>query len=931
MVNTRQVRACVTRGIAIAWLAIIASLGMPGVAHAQSAIAGVVKDTSGAVLPGVTVEASSPVLIEKTRTAVTDPAGQYKIVDLRPGVYSVTFQLAGFSTIVRSGIELPATFTATINIDMKIGGLEETVTVAGESPLVDVQNVTQQSVMNRQVLDTIPTGRNMFAQAALVAGVTTNRPDIGGSEGMQSINIQVHGSNPDDIAYQVDGMSVNSDNNNGGTNGLYPNDGMIQELSIQTSALPAEVGTGGIRMNIIPRDGGNAFHGSLFATGANHSLQSSNLTSELRSKGLRAANGISSIYDVNGSLGGPINRDRLWFFTTMRRNSSNNLVANTFNLDGTQAIDDNRLKSILGRVTYQASKKDKVSFYFDDQGKYRGHRRPGGSSFVTPEATWVQRSPLGFTTQAKYTSTVTSKMLVEAGFSMYYLHWTQGYRPESIGPSRLDFTTSVRTGATTYDFNQWNVRRSYVGAVSYVTGSHAFKTGIQFSNGPYRQTQDVREDLILRFSDGAPNSVDTYNSPVDVRQYMNADLGMYAQDVWTIGRVTVSPGVRFDYYNASISAEHAAAGRFVGARDLPAINGVPDWKSVVPRFAAAWDPTGTGKTAIKASASKYMKNEGMGFTSLVNRMSLSSSRRSWADLNGDGDAQDNELGPSTGFSGGSNTTIDPAIKRPYNWEYTASVQRQLRQRLSVSAAYFNRRLRNLYGVKNTLVTPSDYSPVTITNPLTNDSLTVYNQNPSTLGRVALVLSTRDELNTNYNGVEFKAEQRFLNGADLFGGATIGRSRGSIRGSSDDLNNPNVLINSIGATGFDSTYQYKFAGSYPMPYGISVSGALQIATGLPLERLFTVTRTQVPNLTQVTQSVDLVPAGEMRLPTHQLLDVRLAKTFNLAGSKLQGIADVYNLFNDNAAISEVTAVGPSLGNPSEVIQGRLLRLGIQWNF
>ena len=915
----------------VAALASMVLVGAAASARAQSAIAGVVRDSSGAVLPGVTVEVTSPALIEKTRAAVTDQAGQYKVIDLRPGVYSVTFQLQGFATITREGLELPATFTATVNADLKVGALQESVTVSGESPIVDVQNVTQQSVMNRQVLDTLPTGRNMFAQAALVAGVTTSRPDIGGSEGMQSINIQVHGSNSDDIAYQVDGMSVNSDNNNGGTNGLYPNDGMIQELSIQTSALPAEVSTGGIRMNIIPRDGGNTFHGSLFATGANHSLQSDNLTAALQANGLKIANGISSIYDVNGSLGGPIERDRLWFFTTVRRNSSNNLVANTFNLDGTQAIDDNRLKSVLGRATYQASKNNKLSYYFDDQGKYRGHRRPGGSSFVSPEATWVQRSPLGFTTQAKYTSTVSNKMLVEAGFSMYYLHWTQEYRPESVGPSRLDFTTSVRTGATTYNFNQWNVRRTYVGAVSYVTGSHAFKTGVQFSNGPYRQTQEVRDDLILRFSSGAPNSVDAYNSPVDIRQYMNADLGVYAQDAWTMGRVTLSPGVRFDYYNAAISAEHAGAGRFIGARDLPAINDVPNWKSVVPRLAASWDPTGSGKTAVKTSASKYMKNEGMGFTSLVNRMSLSSSRRSWSDLNGNGLAEDNELGPSTGFTGGSSTTIDPDISRPYNWEYTASVQRELRPRLSVSAAYFNRQLRDLYGVKNTAVLPSDYTPVTITNPLTNQPMTVYNQNASTLGQVALVLSTRDELNTTYNGVEFKAEQRFRSGANLFGGATIGRARGSVRGSNDDLNNPNVLINSIGATGFDSTYQYKVAGSYPLPFGIGLSGALQVATGLPLSRVFTVTRTQVPNLTQVTQNVDLVPAGEVRLPSHQLLDLRISKTVNLAGSRLQGIADIYNVFNDNAAISQVTAVGPSLGQTSEIIQGRLLRLGLQWTF
>ena len=219
--------------IAGVWLALAAP------AAAQSAIAGVVKDTSGAVLPGVSVEVASPALIERTRSAVTDEAGQYKIIDLRPGVYTLRFQLQGFGTVTREGVELPATFTATINAELKVGSLEETVTVSGASPLVDVQNVTQQSVMNRELLDTIPTGRNVFAQAALVAGVTTNRPDIGGSEGMQSINVQVHGSNGDDLAYQVDGMSVNSNNNGGGTSGLYFNDGMIEgapELVIEVAA-----------------------------------------------------------------------------------------------------------------------------------------------------------------------------------------------------------------------------------------------------------------------------------------------------------------------------------------------------------------------------------------------------------------------------------------------------------------------------------------------------------------------------------------------------------------------------------------------------------------------------------------------------------------------------------------------------------------------
>jgi hypothetical protein len=911
--------------VALSWMA------LTGTGFAQSGIAGVVRDTSGAVLPGVTVEASSPALIEQVRSVVTSASGQYNIVDLRPGLYTVTFTLQGFATTRHQGIELPATFTATVNAEMRVGAIEETVLVTGSAPVVDVRAAVQQSVMNREVLDTIPTGRNIFAQAALVAGVTTNRPDIGGSEGMQSINVQVHGSDGDDLAYQIDGMSVNSINNGGGTSGLYFNDAMIDEVSFQTSAMPAEVGSGGIRINMIPKDGGNEFTGTAFASGSTHRLQASNLTGDLAARGMRAVNGVESIYDVNVSVGGPIKNDTLWFFGSVRRWSSNNLIANTFNLDGSQAIDDNRLTSVVGRITWQASRRNKFAFYYDDQSKYRGHRRPGGTDFVTPEATWVQKTPVGYTTQGKYTSTVSNRVLVEGGISIYYIDWTQEYRPESTSLGAVDFVTSVRSGAASQDFEQINARRSYVGSLSYVTGSHAFKTGIQFSEGPFEETRDIRGDLILRFANGTPNSVDTYNSPVRVRQRLNADMGIYAQDSWTMKRLTVNPGIRFEYYNGSIHEQSAPAGQFIGARTFPAVSNAPNWTNLVPRFAAVYDVFGTGKTAIKASASQYVKNEGMALTTLGNLMGLSSNRRSWTDLNGDRQAQENELGPSTGFSGGSNSRIDPDLTRPYNWEYTASIQHELAPRLAVSAAYFHREYKNLYGVKNTLVTPADYTAAVITNPLTGAPLTVYNQNAATQGQVDLLLSNYDELSRSYDGVELKAEKRFANGANLFGGITFGRNEGSIRGTDEDLNNPNLLINHIGAVGFDAPYQSKIAGHYPFPWGVNVSGAVQITSGLPLQRVYTVTRTQVPGLTQVTQAMDLLPAGEERLPSRALVDLRLAKVFAVGQSRLQFLADIYNLLNSDATIGEVTAVGIRLGAPSEVVQGRLLRLGLQWHF
>ena len=912
-------------GVAALWA------GLAGTAYAQSGIAGVVKDTSGALLPGVTVEAASPVLIEQVRSVVTNESGQYNIVDLRPGVYTVTFALPGFATTKHENIELPATFTATVNAELRIGSVEESVLVVGEAPVVDVRAAVQQSVMNREALDTIPTGRNIFAQASLVAGVTTNRPDIGGSEGMQSINVQVHGSDGDDLAYQVDGMSVNSINNGGGTSGLYFNDAMIDEISFQTSAMPAEVGSGGIRINMIPKDGGNAFHGGLFVSGSEHRLQASNLSDNLTKRGMLAVNGLDSIYDVNFSMGGPIDTDRLWFFGTVRRWSANNLIANTFSLDGSQAIDDNRLTSVLGRVTWQASRRNKFAFYYDDQSKYRGHRRPGGTDFVTPEATWVQKTPVGYTTQGKYTSTVSNRVLVEGGISVYYIDWTQEYRPESTSLSAVDFVTSVRSGAATQDFEQINARHSYVGSVSYVTGSHAFKAGIQFSEGPFEETRDIRGDLVLRFSNGAANSVDTYNSPVAVKQRLHADMGVYVQDSWTMKRLTINPGVRVEYYNASIEEQSAPAGRFVGARTFSAVKNVPKWVDVVPRFALVYDVSGVGKTAIKASASQYVKNEGMGLTTLGNSMGLSSSRRSWTDLNGDRIAQGDELGPSTGFSGGSTTRVDPDLTRPYNWEYTVSLQHELLPRLAVSAAYFHRDYKNLYGVKNTLVTPADYTAVSIVNPLTSEPFIAYNQNVATRGRVDLLLSNYAELDRSYDGLELKAEKRFGNGANLFGGVTIGRNEGSTRGTGDDLNNPNVLTNHIGAVGFDATYQTKVAGHYPLPFGVNVSGAVQVTSGLPLSRVYTVTTAIVPGLTQVTQAVDLMPVGDVRLPSRALVDLRLSKGLMLGGTRLQLMGDIYNLLNSDATINEVTAIGPRLGAASEVVQGRLLRVGFQWHF
>src|SRR5713101_1894766 len=255
-------------------------MALPNTAQAQSAIAGVVKDTSGAVLPGVTVEASSNVLIERTRSVVTNGQGQYTIVDLRPGVYSLSFALPGFSGFKRDGIELPANFTATINAEMKVGGLEESVTVSGQSPVVDVQSSARTTVLSRETLDSIPTGRTIQSVGQLVVGVTLNVPDVGGSRAMQETYMSVHGLSASQVTTQVDSMMVNGLDGDGAVQNYF-NNMMSQEMSYQTAGAGADVSGGGVRLNMIPKEGGNRFSGAFFGAWSDGAWQSHNLTQSL--------------------------------------------------------------------------------------------------------------------------------------------------------------------------------------------------------------------------------------------------------------------------------------------------------------------------------------------------------------------------------------------------------------------------------------------------------------------------------------------------------------------------------------------------------------------------------------------------------------------------------------------------------------------------
>ena len=426
-------------------LGVTSVLLLPERATAQlgsSGIAGVVRDASGAVLPGVTVEAASPALIEKVRTVVTDAAGQYKIVSLSPGRYSVTFTLPGFATVKREDIDLPANFTAPINADLRVGTIEETVTVSGQSPVVDTQNTSVRNLIPKDILDSIPTNKTLGAWAALTPGIVVagTAMDVGGSKGEQSLRLAIHGGHGGEQRVLVDGMNTSG----GGSDwGYVPNPASAQEVSLELGAGTAEAMLGGVLINFVPKDGGNRFDGFLSGNYANGGMQGTNLSDEVKARGLTelSVNRVHDIWDYNGTLGGPIFHDKLWFFTGHRRWGNATQVAGIFHnatQDGWVFTPDydrpgfadylQRSQSI--RLTWQATARNKIRLFFDYQNHCDCHRgldtgSAGNGTPTAPEAAHYRKYFPNNVPQASWSFPATNRLLVEAGVSARMFIWTE--------------------------------------------------------------------------------------------------------------------------------------------------------------------------------------------------------------------------------------------------------------------------------------------------------------------------------------------------------------------------------------------------------------------------------------------------------------------------------------------------------------------------
>jgi hypothetical protein len=740
----------------------------------QSSITGVVRDTSGAVLPGVTVEATSPVLIEKVRSASTDDTGQYRIIELRPGTYTVTFTLPGFTTVKREGLVLPAEFVATVNADLRVGGLEETVTVTGESPVVDVQSARRSRTLDNSLIEALPTAQGYAAVMVLMPSMVQSNG--GNNDTLLNPGMIVfggRGGRGNEGIAQTDGIGTGAAINGGGVSG-YGRLDTTEEVAMTIFGGLGDVEVGGPIVNLIPRTGSNVLSHRFQASGLPGSWQGSNFTQELRDAGLRSP--ARTNYQWDGSLmhGGPIVRDRLWFFYTTRYNGNGTQLTGIFDNknagDRTKWLYEPDLSrpasnSTSGtitptlRLTAQLTPRMQVGM-FADGGAFRLSDAPqigvvGAAALATPETGTVGGSGRSTMFQYKWTWTLTSKLLLDASYGSFHQDWNGRERPgndrELIRVTEQCAGGCANNGGLAglvYRAQVWNADymepNRWQAAATYVTGAHNMKAGYQgVFHWEIRHPHTNNYNLQYRFNNGIPNQLTQTLNPYQTDSRTRYDA-FYVQDQWTRGRMTVQGALRYDHAWSYYPRQQIGPTNFL---PQPLVfeksKGVIGYHDINPRMGFAYDVFGTGKTALKVNVGRYLEaavNGNGNYSELLPERRIATNvTRTWTDANGNysadcdlmvGTAQDLRAGGGDFCGAWSNLNFGKNVyslsydenilkgwyNRPSDWQIGATVQHEVLPRISVEVSYVRRWLQNFTVTDNRAVAASDFTEFSVTAP-----------------------------------------------------------------------------------------------------------------------------------------------------------------------------------------------------------------------
>jgi hypothetical protein len=929
-----------------AFLTFVLTLAFLPAVSAQTAVGtidGIVRDPDKQPVPGVTVTANGPALPQKDLTVVTSSGGSYRLPLLPPGTYTVTYVLSGFETVVRSGLIVSAGKTTTVDVGLTIGSISESVTVSGASPTVDSESAQLAFNYSQDLLLNVPTNRsqlsNMFAQ---IPGVESATPWGTSPGNLQKENVL--GAGGFSNRYTMEGTSITDPSISFNVAALFSPDA-IEEVQVIRGAKPAEVGfsSGGF-FQIITKSGSNKFSGIGMLLWQGQQLSGNNISTTLANFGIHQGNLLKKDIDGSANLGGPLIRDKLFWYGSFRGDDKTNHL-----LGFAPDVQDN-IRASFVKLTYQLNKSNRFSGFASKttEGVNYFFFAATPALAAGPNATKVRDLRFDMV-QAHWDSTLSPNVVAQAGFSWTAMQFNQLFQPDAT-IAVVDAVTGVYSGASSTGSRYSPAHNlDYDATLSWYVpdfaGRHELKFGAEYTTAIYPWDYDQIGDYYLGTVRGTPSTVTILSTPAGPVWGLDY-TSLFAQDAWTLASLTLNLGIRYDHTGSKLPAQSSGGGAFANtslAAQYPVLNfhsfsarDLWTFNTFAPRLAASYKVGRDGKTVIRGSYSRYYGQLNAQEVWNVDPNFPTYLTFAWNDLNNDGLFELGEQGSILSISGGTATAFDPNIKSPYSDEFTLAFSRQVAADFSVDIDYVHRVDKRLLSTISSLPF-SDYSPVQITNPLTNAPMTVYSQDPATLGTATARLTnpTQAQIGIDpgrrYDGLEFIASKRLSNHWQVVGSFVYQRNEVAIPTSDSTgaldtfFMTPNSLINIRGLDDSSMTYQAKVQGTYVAPHGVVLSGFYRYGSGLPYTAVLAVT-----GLPQRTITVFAEPRGSRTTDSFNWLDLRAEKTFALprANTKIGVFIDVFNVTNAATVYQYGSTVGVNLGVPQAVSNPRAARLGLR---
>lgn len=950
-------------------VACLLASGVPAMAQGLGAIGGIVTDGSGGVLPGVTVRLTSVDggTVGGSQEAVTNERGAYEFIGLVSGRYNVRGELSGFRPTETQNIPVQANVTARIDLKLEVGQLEESVTVSGAAPLLDVTTVLKQTVIAREELEALPNRTDVWSMARIVPSVVIGKVDVGGTERFLQSTVSVRGSNGEN-KYVLDNLDSGGIAGTGAGLLLYFDPFIYEEFAFQSGSNSAEWSVGGVMINMVTRTGTNRFRGTAMATytppaWANSINYSDDLKRQLLSTvpaSVLAANpdlepqaDILKMRDLGITIGGPIMRDRLWFATSFSDQRMDRYKLGNYDAAGKPVLDDNIMYTVGNKLSWQARTGTQLSWFYNFQHKLIGHR--GGGLFGDDRARQYSVKYPSIN-QLKLTSALRNNLAVDVGFNRLFGDDIFGNRPE-VKPgdvATFDSTTQVAAVALPTYNTVYNATYLLKGNLSWYGDEHTITTGIEKRWTNYGNKIWSTSGMRALFANGVPTGVNTYLVPVTTEDNYNPKnidrqfdygentYGLFLQHRWRpTNKLSINSGLRYEtqasYQEEACRPETA----FFGGECFPETD-APSFRNFAPRFNAVYDLRGDGRTALKVSANRYNKQLSISMIQRLGSTQVVNDQRQWlpqarcgqagvlgCDRNGDLIPQLDEIGPSPGYVFPAvNARYSDDVKRPVVNEYSAGFQHELPGQLVASAEYVVRQTRREIGQDNTAVPLSAWgSPITVTEVTSGKTVDVWRR-PS--NAASIVFFNDGRLNTDYQGFDLTLNKRMANRWFMFAGATFGRVTSS--GRTGSVSDPHIVNNfDVKAVTADNRpWSLRLSGGYDLPWALSLSGTWQYQAGAPETTTVLVTN-QTISLPQGNQVVWTSEPGDVRYPNVASLDMTLRRTFRIGDRSIAPRVQVFNVLNNATIDAWVTQLGPTYHTPSNIQRARLINLDVTIGF